>query len=84
LKNKLVYHSLSLFLACMIHRRTSSVEEIYIYRVYTEGLQIVVNLSSWTLTEAESSLLSKGLSFCPTPAEVDTYALKKDVLEFIR
>ena len=53
-------------------------------RVYTEGLQIVVNLSSRTLTEAESSLLSKGLSFCPTPAEVDTYALKKDVLEFVR
>ena len=53
-------------------------------RVYTEGLQIVVNLSSRTLTEAESSLLSKGLSFCPTPAEVDTYTLKKDVLEFVR
>ena len=53
-------------------------------RVYTEGLQIVVNLSSRTLTEAKSSLLSKGLSFCPTPAEVDTYTLKKDVLEFVR
>ena len=34
-------------------------------RVYTEGIQIVVNLSRRTLTEAKSSPLSKGLSFCP-------------------
>ena len=53
-------------------------------RVYSEGLHVVVNLSSRTLTEAENSLLSKGLSFCPTPAGIDTYTLKKDVLEYVR
>ena len=53
-------------------------------RVYSEGLHVVINLSSRTLTEAENSLLSKGLSFCPTPAGIDTYTLKKDVLEYVR
>ena len=52
--------------------------------VYSEGLHAVVNLSSRTLTEAENSLLSKGLPFCPTPAGIDTYTLKKDVLEYVR
>ena len=52
--------------------------------VFSEGLQVVVNLSSRTLTEAENSLLSKGLSFCPTPAGIDTYALRRDVLEYVR
>lgn len=28
--------------------------------------------------------MSKGLSFCPTPAGIDTYTLKKDVLEYVR
>ena len=35
-------------------------------------------------TEAENSLLSKGLSFCPTPAGIDTYTLKTEVLEYVR
>lgn len=52
--------------------------------VYRDGLHVVVNLSSRTLTEAENALLSKGLSFCPTPAEIDVYALKKDVSEYMR
>ena len=53
-------------------------------RVYSDGLHVVVNLSSRILTEADNSLLSKGLSFCPTPAGIDTYTLKKDVLEYVR
>ena len=53
-------------------------------RVYTDGRQIVVNLSSRNLTETENSLLSKGLSFCPTPVGIDEYTLRKDVLEFVR
>ena len=28
--------------------------------------------------------MSKGLSFCTTPANIDTYALKKDVVEYLR
>lgn len=32
---------------------------------------IVVSLSRKILTEAQISLLSKGLKFCPTPEKVD-------------
>ena len=53
-------------------------------RVFHNGLQVVVNLSSRVLTPAEMSLLSKGLSFCPTPKEVDMFALKKDMFDFVR
>ena len=53
-------------------------------RVFRDGLQVVVNLSSRVLTPAEISLLSKGLSFCPTPKEVDIFALKKDMFDFVR
>ena len=42
-------------------------------QVYSDGLQVVVNLSHRTLSEAENALLSKDLSFCPTPAEIDVY-----------
>ena len=53
-------------------------------RVFLDGLQVVVNLSNRDLTPAENSLLSKGLSFCPTPREIDTFALRKDMLEYVR
>ena len=42
----------------------------------------VVNLSSVDLSEAEIKLLSKGLSFCPTPGKVDWIELKADVEDF--
>ena len=53
-------------------------------RVFHDGLQVVVNLSSRDLTPAENSPLSKGLSFCPTPKEIDVFALKKDMLDYVR
>ena len=53
-------------------------------RVFRDGLQVVVNLSSRVLTPAEMSLLSKGLSFCPTRKEVDIFALKEDMFDFVR
>ena len=37
----------------------------------------VVNLSNRVLSEAEISLLSKGLKFCPTPLELDRSAIKR-------
>ena len=52
-------------------------------QVYSDGLQVVVNLSDRTLSEAENALLSKGLSFCPTPAEIDVYTLRKYVLNYV-
>lgn len=53
-------------------------------RVFHDGLQVVVNLSRRDLTPAENSLLSKGLSFCPTPKEIDIFALKTDMLDFVK
>ena len=44
----------------------------------------VVNISSRVLTQAEVSLLSKGLKFCPTPKELDWSPIKRDVKEFCR
>ena len=53
-------------------------------RVFRDGLQVVVNLSSRVRTPAELSLLSKGLSYCPTPKKVDIFALGKDLFDFVR
>lgn len=42
----------------------------YSDRVYCDGLQAVVNLSNLELTSAKKNyLLSKSLSFCPTPKD---------------
>lgn len=48
------------------------------------GNRIVVNLSKRHLTEAEVSLLSKGLKFCPTPERIDIYNVRKDIRDYIR
>ena len=42
----------------------------------------VVNLSSFQLTPAMLSLLSKGLNFCPTPGEPDVHSLREDLDKF--
>jgi len=42
----------------------------------------VFNLSKRQLTEAEISVLSKGLKFSPTPKEIDRSKLKQDLEEF--
>ena len=42
----------------------------------------MVNLSTVDLSEAEVKLLSKGLSFCPTPQKIDWIELKADVEDF--
>ena len=57
----------------------------YSDRVYCDGLQVVVNLSNLELTSAEkNSLLSEGLSFCPTPKYSGVFALRKDLSDFVR
>jgi len=48
------------------------------------GTNIVVNLSKRVLTDAEVSLLSKGLKFCPTRERIDVYNVRKDIKEYIR
>ena len=44
----------------------------------------VFNLSKRDLSEAEISLLSKGLKFCPTPKGVDKSQIKNDLEQFGR
>ena len=39
--------------------------------------QIAINLSTTTLTEAQKNLLMKGLSFVPTPSDVNCYEMRK-------
>ncbi|EDO40108.1 predicted protein [Nematostella vectensis] len=50
----------------------------------TMGLNVVGNLSSRELSRGEVALLSKGLKFCPTPNELDVFALRKDINYFVR
>lgn len=45
---------------------------------------IVVNLSSKDLTDAETSLLSKGLNFCPNPSKINEHELSEDLNQFSR
>ena len=44
----------------------------------------MVNLTSRVRTPAKNSLLSKGLSFCPSPREIDIFALRKDFSDYVR
>ena len=44
----------------------------------------IVNLSSLQLTKSETSLLQKGLNFCPTPLPPDKEELYKDIDAFAR
>ena len=44
----------------------------------------VVNISNKVLTQAEISLLSKWLKFCPTLKELDWSGIKRNVKEFCR
>ncbi|XP_064633637.1 uncharacterized protein LOC135491594 [Lineus longissimus] len=44
--------------------------------------EYVINLSDVTLTPSQTSLLSKGLNFCPTPGEPDFGELFKDLDKF--
>ena len=45
---------------------------------------LVVNLSDYTLTESQKSVLRKGLSFCPTPREPDMGEIASDLDKFFR
>ena len=46
-------------------------EAMHIMNSPEDTSNIVVNLSGEDLTEEENTLLSKGLSFCPTPTKLD-------------
>ncbi len=44
----------------------------------------IINLSSYTLSNDEISLLSKNLKYCPTPPQTDLGCLKADIDKFFR
>jgi hypothetical protein len=43
---------------------------------------VVVNIFSKSLNSAESSLLSKGLNFCPNPSKINVRELDEDLDQF--
>ena len=45
---------------------------------------VVVNFSSKPLNSAESSLLSKGLNFCPNPPKINVREFDEDLDQFAR
>ncbi|XP_071149216.1 uncharacterized protein [Mytilus edulis] len=45
---------------------------------------LVVNISSTELTNSEEKLLSRGLNFCPIPANINNLQLETDVDQFAR
>lgn len=49
----------------------------------TQTEHIVVNISYYTLTPTEMTLLQRGLSFCPTPS-LDTFTLEQELQRFYR
>ena len=53
-------------------------------RVENRKYNVVVNLSSKPLNSAESSLLSKGLIFCPNPPRINVRELDEDLDQFAR
>jgi hypothetical protein len=44
----------------------------------------VLNASKVPLSDVETSLLSKGLNFCPTPHEIDEKGIREDTRQFFR
>ncbi|XP_070581465.1 uncharacterized protein [Ptychodera flava] len=50
----------------------------------TPDPKAVINLSTIKLSDSDISVLSKGLSFCPTPKTININELKLDIAEFKR
>ena len=44
----------------------------------------VINLSSYSLSTDETSILSRGLTFCPTPRHIDWPEVSADIYDFSR
>ena len=54
------------------------------FRVINNNSHIVVNLTSHQLTENETSLLSRGLNFCPVPGPITETKLSAELDNFTR
>ena len=44
----------------------------------------VVNISNAPLSKDKHDLLSRGLSFCPRPSQIDDFQLREDIQQFFR
>jgi hypothetical protein len=53
-------------------------------RVIDNNSHTVVNLSSHQLTESETSLLPRGLNFCPVPGPINETILSEELDNFAR
>jgi hypothetical protein len=53
-------------------------------RVINNNSHTVVNLSSHQLTGSETSLLSRGLNFCPVPGPINETKLSEELDNFAR
>ena len=54
------------------------------YQVTAETPKEVLNLSNYPLSDSDLSLLSKGLTFCPTPRDINERQVREDVRIFFR
>ena len=56
----------------------------YVLDVTNKESLCVINLSNRPLTPDETSILKKGLKFCPTPGEPNMYDIHRDLRQFFR
>ena len=61
-----------------------NIQELWSITADPTNVTTVYNLSSYQLSEAEKSLLEKGLKFCPTPPKPDVGDIFHDVDNFFR
>ena len=64
------------------HRKHNTISAVDAPTTTTK--KTVINISSVALSEGEKTLLSRGLSFCPTPPSVNTFQLQYDLRVFYR
>ena len=69
-------------------RRRRNIRTTRYWRRNNHNIQLdtnsVINLSNVTLSSDETQLLARGLTFCPTPRQIDWNEVRADINEFSR
>ena len=69
-------------------RRRHNIRTTRYWRRNNHNIQLdtnsVINLSNVTLSHDETQLLARGLTFCPTPRQIDCNEVRADINEFSR
>ena len=72
--------------ATTLRRRRRRRRNIRYWRRNNHNIQLdtnsVINLSNVTLSHDETQLLARGLTFCPTPRQIDLNEVRADINEF--